>query len=304
MHFVVCTPLHSEIFVDVSQSIIYHLFSVFQALYFLKDGSLMKSTLFFVCASATRSNGLLNFGFPAYFMIENLLNLYRHEKKMLPHLVLFILKSLAIALIIMMPFCAFNMMAYTQFCTHPAQLTGGIRSWCSSYPPLIYQHVQSKHWGLGFLNYYKFRKIPNILLAIPCITLIFRGILCYLCMIRENMPLGLPSLSSRSHVCKLQFASKDIFVYLVHVAVLIMFGIFFMHVEVVTRFVFSSSPFPNWVSASILLRDMGDFKVPPTFTTLMTSWSKSQMSSKLLVVYYASYFVIGTLLHVNFLPWT
>lgn len=283
--------------------------AVFQALCYVKDGSLIKSTFYFVCASTTRSNGLVNFGFPAYFMIETVFSLHQREKKILQHVALCVLKASAIAFIIIVPFCAFNMMAYMQFCTNHGDISSGAKPWCGSYPPLIYQYVQNKHWELGFLNYYQFRKIPNILLATPCAILIFYGVFYYLSVILENLPLGLRFFSgSQPHKNRLLFASKDIFVYVVHVSILTLFGILFMHVEVVTRFIFSSSPFPNWVSASILMRDLSNanisFLVGAPFGSLTMIWNKLRMSSKLLVLYYAMYVVIGTLLHVNFLPWT
>lgn len=280
------------------------LYLVFQALVFLEDGSLPKSTLLFMFASATRSNGIVNAGFPIYHLIINnvmqniihghldlmqckIRNIFQYSRQ--------ICKAVATTLAIILPFTAVNVIGYQQFCGDIHHVSLGNSDWCHSTVPILYSHIQNAHWGVGFLKYYRFRKIPNIILALPCVILTMYGVRDYSV-----------SILAQSNRKTLHLASREILVYVVHVVFLCLFGIVFMHIEVITRFLFSSSPFPCWVTASILMTDLKDVDLPRpcSLSAARAVWGILQPRSKLLCIYCAAYVSIGVLLHVNFLPWT
>ena len=119
--------------------------------------------------------------------------------------------------------------------------------WCGSSP---YAYVQKRYWNVGFMNSFRAENIPNILLALPIIVM------------------------STNYV----FRTKSLILlpYVVQFAFMIVTGVFFMHIQVITRFLLAGSPCSYWAIAS----------------------SKSARA------YCIAYSVIGTALFVNFLPWT
>ncbi|KAH9978724.1 hypothetical protein BGW80DRAFT_1435149 [Lactifluus volemus] len=42
--------------------------------------------------------------------------------------------------------------------------------WCNDFIPSIYTHVQRTYWHVGFLSYWTFAQLPNILLALPLLV--------------------------------------------------------------------------------------------------------------------------------------
>ncbi|XP_045401814.1 GPI mannosyltransferase 2 isoform X5 [Lemur catta] len=116
----------------------------------------------------------------------------------------------------------------------------------------------------------------------------------------------------------------QVFVYLVHAAVLLLFGSLCMHVQVLTRFLGSSTPVVYWFPAHLLqdqeplLRSLetvpwkppaGDSlpgqKVPRnSIMGLLYNWKTCSPVTRYILGYFLSYWLLGLLLHCNFLPWT
>lgn len=270
--------------------------------------SCLVSSLYFAAAASTRSNGIINVGFLLYYTLQKICS----AKEITGKLRIFdaiktLTKCLILCCVTVLPFFAFNYYGYVMFCYNNSSTKP---EWCSSSLPLIYSHVQNRYWKVGFLNYFKWQKLPNFLLATPCVILMSSGIFSYLEVNRHEIAvLGLSQNGGVQKKVACELHKLKVFQYIVHALFLLVFGIFFMHVEVITRFIMSSSPLPYWIAASIFYRDIRSsdktYIVPTIFhIPLINIYSMSSTKSKMLIFYSSSYIFLGTLLHVNFLPWT
>jgi len=206
--------------------------------------------------------------------------------------------------------------------------------WCHSTLPLPYSYVQSHYWNVGFLKYFSISQIPNFLLALPIAYLILRyGIEFFNQHKSMCLRLGLTRKTASKAEGTFRMPANT-FVFVVHSVVLTIFCFLCIHVQVTTRMLLSASPVPYWVGAYLIYegfvsarkaKDKGiraggvtSYNVP---VAVCTEWKyvnsledfieyftfmKTQLTchGKLLILYFASYFVIGTILFSNFLPWT
>ncbi|XP_013773547.1 GPI mannosyltransferase 2-like [Limulus polyphemus] len=205
--------------------------------------------------------------------------------------------------------------------------------WCFHSVPLSYSHVQSSHWDVGFLRYYQMKQIPNFLLAGPIVMLIIYSAIQYFVKNKDFcMHLGLNSLKFRKDFKTKEyvFDSAQCFVYMVHATALTTFCLFCIHVQVTTRIVASSCPILYWVVASHLVEnkltraiheklsqevshknldhcalvECSSYTVIGFFTFLKEQFKNSNALNRLLTLYFVTYFLLGTMLHVNYYPWT
>lgn len=112
--------------------------------------------------------------------------------------------------------------------------------WCRKSLVIPYSEVQAEHWNVGLLNYYEFKQLPNFFLALPVTILCLYGVQDYCSMKWDHVKvLGLLQ-PIRRDVKKTDdpisqsegFYSAGVFVYLVHLLVLLVFGVCCMHVQV------------------------------------------------------------------------
>uniref|UniRef100_H2YY96 GPI mannosyltransferase 2 n=1 Tax=Ciona savignyi TaxID=51511 RepID=H2YY96_CIOSA len=273
---------------------------LFKGLISLLHNKMGLSSLWFALASCTRSNGTINAGFIAFYSLKTALDNKITGLDLIKHF----LKHFIYCLIVLVPFCLFNLYGYVKFCTKYYEKDPNISPpvWCNNSLPSIYNYIQKHNWGLGLFEYYKSRKIPNFLLALPVVFLTAISIFPYfLKRYSEIFSLGLPFKGLVNPVmCKndLIFTSRNLFCFICHLAFLVTFALCFMHVEVVTRMAMSSSPLPYWFTASYLYPCIDDIRFD------WNTWKRLSTPAKFVVVYFFSYFFIGTVLHVNFLPWT
>ena len=268
----------------------------------LVQEKLFTAILYFIMASCTRSNGLVNVAFIAYYALAHALTNPTPLYKSLLQLV----ATLAYALAILVPFAAVNLYAYNQHCTGTSDTE--TPAWCHRSPlPLVYSHVQENHWKLGAFAYYRLRKTPNFLLATPLVCLVGAGSFHYMRArgLGELKHLGLATTSSVAARASglMAFTGRNLFCYVVHANFLVGFALVFMHVEVVTRLLMSSSPLPYWIAASLLLGDL-----ERRDASAVSAWAfladLRATPARLVAAYFLGYFLVGTLLHANFLPWT
>ncbi|KAG8506734.1 GPI mannosyltransferase 2 [Galemys pyrenaicus] len=316
----------------------------FSAMGQLERGRTWTSGLLFTLATGVRSNGLVNVGFlvhsqcQSFFSSLMVLNPLRGLVKLLGSV---ILSVLALGL----PFALFQYYAYSQFCLPGSarpipepflQLAvnksyriadGNEPPWCFWELPLIYSYVQDIYWNVGFLRYYELKQVPNFLLAAPVTVLVAWAAWTYvtthpwLCLtlgMRRNKISKTPEKPDPG------FLSPQVFVYLVHALALLLFGGLCMHVQVLTRFLGSSTPVVYWFPAHFLqdreplLRSLETMpgrplaghsppgrKVPRnSIVGLLYNWKTCSAVTRCILGYFLAYWLLGLLLHCNFLPWT
>lgn len=236
----------------------------FGGLFLLEKGFTFRACFALSIATAARSNGLVNIGFLLYLPSLHAISQIRVYRtttkghcKILHYiwvLICLLLTSLFGTAIIALPFCAFQYYGYRTFCTpstsleqiHPALLSLAERKgyrvpdengppplWCMRPLPLLYSHIQDVYWDVGFLRYFELKQIPNFILALPMATL---GIMAIYAYFQANpelcLRLGLWETNKRLDKPTPGFFSPRVFVYIVHSAVLLMFGTLCMHVQV------------------------------------------------------------------------
>ena len=233
----------------------------FRGLLMLERNYWVTSAVFFALSSAARSNGLVNIGFllhrAARDSVAWILLCVRDKARVgffrfgLSVCRLGVLLVLCIA-----PFAAFQYHTYTVYCGHRASYRDlpehvrkygnklgyrmpymGPSVWCSSWLPLSYSYIQSSHWNVGFLKYYELKQIPNFLLATPMATLCICMIVSYLCKRAAYCRhAGLMPCNDAERVTENKYClPKTCFVYVVHTAFLLIFGILCMHVQVIVQ---------------------------------------------------------------------
>ncbi|KAK6326001.1 hypothetical protein J4Q44_G00016450 [Coregonus suidteri] len=253
--------------------------------------------------------------------------------------------------VIALPFLVFQYYGYRAFCTPSLSLEQvspaliqlaedkGYRVpdenappplWCLRPLPLLYSHIQDVYWDVGFLRYFQLKQIPNFLLALPMATL---GMAAAYMYYRDNparcLRLGLwdEGANKRPDKPTPGFYSPRVFLYVVHATMLLGFGTFCMHVQVLTRFLSSSSPVPFWISAHLLLlyepllqrrsqptSNKGQQRGTPRtvflylpqnpIVHLLSRWKTCSIPTRWILGYFISYWLMGLALHCNFLPWT
>ena len=109
------------------------------------------------------------------------------------------------------------------------------RPWCLPGPfaPLsnAYSFVQGHYWGVGFLKYYQLQQLPNFLLALPILSLSIIDSTAYL----------LSAASQRK-----QSLGKQSIPHVFHTLFLGVFALLFVHVQISTRLIATSSPAIFW----------------------------------------------------------
>ncbi|XP_040444045.1 GPI mannosyltransferase 2 isoform X2 [Falco naumanni] len=354
----------ANIFMAAAYSESMFAFLAFSAMWRLEKGQSWLSGLLFSLASGVRANGLINVGFFLYSSCKHFalqLQVGSGSVRKLPLLWKQLL-SVGSSVILMcagifLPFALFQCYAYGRFCgpgigleqTVPKPLLqlaldkgyslaarNGVKPpWCSQQFPVVYSYIQDTYWNVGFLRYFELRQIPNFLLALP-VTLL--GSWAAWTFILANpwhcLTLGLERRKSEEEgKPRAGFCCPAVFVYVVHATVLLVFGFFCMHVQVLTRFLGSSSPILYWFSAHLLqeyepllwsegtddqiaaLRSEKSLLGKPPgscgketsenpLVRLLMNCSLIKPLSKCVLAFFLSYWLLGLILHCNFLPWT
>lgn len=218
-------------------------------------------------------------------------------------------KFIANLIIIITPFALYQYYAYRKFCNYN-DFDDQMPDWCHSSIPISYSHVQSKYWNIGFLAYYQWKQVPNFLLALPILSVIFYSSYLYFkfnwnylfnIFLLWNNPyqnianwsvLIRPIINDKQVTRMYQsneklIHCKNCLPFVVHSLILALISALFMHVQVSTRFIFASNPWSYWAIYYLGRRQIfGD---------------KTKI---IMLIWYSFYFIVGTILFANFYPFT
>ncbi|XP_040444046.1 GPI mannosyltransferase 2 isoform X3 [Falco naumanni] len=316
----------ANIFMAAAYSESMFAFLAFSAMWRLEKGQSWLSGLLFSLASGVRANGLINVGFFLYSSCKHFalqLQCYAYGRFCGP--------GIGLEQTVPKPLLQLALdKGYSL-----AARNGVKPPWCSQQFPVVYSYIQDTYWNVGFLRYFELRQIPNFLLALP-VTLL--GSWAAWTFILANpwhcLTLGLERRKSEEEgKPRAGFCCPAVFVYVVHATVLLVFGFFCMHVQVLTRFLGSSSPILYWFSAHLLqeyepllwsegtddqiaaLRSEKSLLGKPPgscgketsenpLVRLLMNCSLIKPLSKCVLAFFLSYWLLGLILHCNFLPWT
>ncbi|XP_078471533.1 GPI alpha-1,6-mannosyltransferase 2 [Lampetra planeri] len=240
------------------------------------------SVALFALAAAARANGVVSAGFPVHRALSLCADSCRRRGRTYASDVLSVALAAASAAAVAAPFVAFQAYGRDVFCRSgdgggvalPERLLAYARSrgyvvrgaarpaespaeYCHAGWPTLYGHVQRTHWDVGFLRYYTARQLPNFALAAPMAVLAAAAVWSYA---RRNwrlcLRLGLvQDGAGREEGMGLRsgYYSSTTFVYVAHLAAMLLFGLTCMHVQVLTRFLASSCPAVYWFAAHLTL---------------------------------------------------
>lgn len=321
--------------------------TVWGMLYMEKSRHITAAVLF-ALSCATRSNGLVNLGFILYKFVKDLFEqLCRHDN-MLNVSCILIVRTVAsytvLAGITIIPFVAYQYYCYCSYCKqdflvqlpenvviygkeHGLKMVGGQpSSWCNNAIPIAYSYIQKEYWNQGLFNYWELKQIPNFLLAVPvtvlvvCIAKTFYKQNRYICY-----TLGFGEGGSVKKKCEsetvYQLQGVTLLPHVVQAVMLTVFAWPFLHIQVLTRLLFSSCPVLYWYTAywmsanDCCVKDNAYVMKKSRCCQIETFWramfnrhilyvNVHSTASKLLLVYYLGYLVLGTAMFSNFLPWT
>lgn len=288
-------------------------------------------------STLVRSNGLVNLGFTLYYQAKDIVNFIRNNVSVFNRgsdarikqtfaytLFQFTVKIINTALLSLLPFFLLQVHNYIQFCIprnrkdipdditqyavdNKLVLTGSGRSkWCLDAFPVAYSYLQEKYWNVGLLNYYLLKQIPNFLLAAPVLFIMLKFITEYLCEHRAQLyTLGFVDSVAQSKTAKYP---KEMFVFIIHGLFLTVFCVLYVHIEVSTRLLCSASPLIYWYCAIVLSRESNskslDEDLYSKWRVFIFTKDSYSMQEILIIAYFLGYFVVGTLMFSNFMPWT
>ncbi|XP_037952812.1 GPI mannosyltransferase 2-like [Teleopsis dalmanni] len=254
------------------------------------------ATIILGLSIVTRSNGFINMGFLVYFMLRDCI-VYSKSY------VWTVVKIFIHGITALIPLTFFFCYAYQQFCTshkisrYPQEIVdyahernyvlAGTRlpnesPWCDQSIPYPYSYVQSHYWKVGFLRYYEIKQLPNFMLALPILSF-----LCYHCYVYLK------------HLCKILLPKYSLLYivkeykslpFVLEALFLSCFCLFFVHIQVSTRLLCSSTPCIYWFAADYM---------PKTFDQI-----RFRSKIGLIVQWFGIYYVLGAILFSNNFPWT
>jgi phosphatidylinositol glycan class V len=266
-------------------------------------------------STLTRSNGLLTIGFVMYIiLVTDTCSWYRlSNRRSHTELVCKLFANVMFAticlLLVLIPYALYLYLIQSHFCTtnvhelplrvrqlSNVQLPDPSLEICRQSFLQIYSILQRKHWNVFLFGYYSLRKVPNFMLALPVLT---------------NVYMLSKEYFQKINNFKIEFSRRfTLLPFVVHSIFMSALGMFVINVEVSTRLLFASNPILYFSAAQIRVfstrkLDAKNMCSLNLFQLYVMLWSNaSNFLSKSMIVYYVGYTFIGTLLHVNWLPWT
>lgn len=272
----------------------------FSVIYESARGNILLSLVPLTMGILCRSNGLINIGFVLYngircFMLDVS---FRSRFKVLIELVIALSLScftfISIHRYHISLFCVKSSIRHSREIVDYATVNHFILSgngsqisspWCDAKLPSAYTYVQSHYWNVGLFNYYEFKQIPNFILAVPILFLFIKNLYAYYVNAFDTI-----NRFGLRKAAKILFFDARLstggLVYMIHITFLTLVCVLFVHIQVSTRLLASSSPCLYWFAASYFKGEQFSGK------------------AKLILLWFGGYAVLGTILFSNNLPWT
>jgi len=164
-----------------------------------------------------------------------------------------------LALLPSLPFVLHQYSGYCAFCIHGSPSTP---SWCNNRLPLIYTHVQSYYWNVGFLRYWTLQQLPNFLISFPVLLILFYSSTTYVLQVAPSL-LTLPKKSriASSH----PLLTPTLLPHAIHTLIVSCMLLFASHTQIVLRLA-SSLPFTYWSAARLFIEH-------PKWAKVWVAWS-------------------------------
>ncbi|TPX49451.1 hypothetical protein SeMB42_g01558 [Synchytrium endobioticum] len=217
-------------------------------------------------ASLLRSNGVLLSGFFVYSAVMDA----RDSKTT-------VFRGMKYATCIALVWCGmlgFQWYAYSSFCAGTSQ---SVRPWCHKLLPFIYSFVQQHYWDVGLFNYYTVRQIPNFVIALPVVMIVYHASITYASSNASLFwSLGLKTPKKQAT----GFPSPDALPYMYLLLFQTLLCLVMLHVQIMGRFL-SSMPALYWYMAHVVA---------------------NSNKARVLVEYLLLYLLTSTLLFAHFLP--
>ncbi|KAJ2913232.1 hypothetical protein MD484_g7179, partial [Candolleomyces efflorescens] len=153
----------------------------------------LRASIVFALASCFRSNGV----FLAGFIIWGLL--IQTKPRFASGVYATFLSALVFA-----PFVYHNYTGYASFCEDNPHRP----AWCNNFIPSIYTHVQSEYWDNGLFRYWTLQQLPNILIALPPLLLIYAFGFWHLKAVYARSQSPFASITLTPHVLHAIFTSS------------------------------------------------------------------------------------------------
>ncbi|VDL19098.1 unnamed protein product [Hymenolepis diminuta] len=266
-------------------------------LVWLAEGSYTQGCFVLSLTAACRSNGIVNCGFGCFphfiFLINELSDIYKQKMsiffaffKVFEAVLYRILIFFSIIGGSLLPYLFYQYYAAYLYCfTEPkpsyfqeladfAEELGVLTPytvnatvhavWCPGIPWSSYSLLQKHFWNVGAFRYYELKQLPNFLLALPVLILVFKTVSLF----AKRAPRTLLSLGILAET------EKQL---------------------VYTFYHFRKSKSKKGIKIHGL-DDMHHVVAPSTYPP----WS----SQRILLYYFYSYIIVGCVMHSNFLPWT
>ena len=298
-------------------------------------GQWFVATLFWIMASATRSNGTMVAGWLILYGVSTALALCPLRQSQ--RLVCSVAAIVAMTVGVIMPALWHDQRGYSFHCLSDRQLRP---LWCNDGDGRkvrsVYALVQQKHWNVGFFRYYELKQLPNFLLATPVFVYSYLAVRMWIMQSLEryrkkqdNKANGLNSLTlllrwaifalKEAHPTKFAQAqtnktnhahsnymdNRGVLVllgaqHLGHYVVLAgvaLLGLIIAHVQISTRLICSTCPAVYWYMAYISERN----STKDDQHKQQRTWV---LHKSTVLLYFVGFNIAGILLHPNFLPWT
>ncbi|KDQ57728.1 glycosyltransferase family 76 protein [Jaapia argillacea MUCL 33604] len=231
-------------------------FFSYQGMLACANGRYLLASTLFACAGAFRSNGVLLGGFVIWDLVAYPF-LQRKSFSIWRAVYATILTAL-----IFTPFIAHQHSAYTLFCSSPPPSSNPNPIWCNKTLPSIYTYVQSKYWNVGFLTYWTPSQIPNFIISIPPLLLLFAFSSYHLVQVIPRLLFPTPTSQLRKQKRHLEsnevppspFLSETLTPHAIHALVLSLTLLFASHTQIVLRLA-ASMPILYWAGAWLLVEE-------------------------------------------------